>query len=133
MVIVRRIGGGFLASALVFSGSHAAPARTAEDKRQWPSTKFSGIWQKAGSPGCALGVYRDGKMIYPRDMALQILRRMWPVTPQSVFDIGPHPNSSLRRASAFWKSRANSPSMTTSENTFLSFRITGKKSRCFIS
>jgi CubicO group peptidase (beta-lactamase class C family) len=88
MVIVRRIGAGFLANALVFSGSHAAAARTAEDKKTVAVDEIFGDLAKAGSPGCALGVYRDGKMIYSKGYGLANLEENVPVTPQSVFDIG---------------------------------------------
>ena len=40
------------------------------------------------SPGCALGVYRDGKMFYARGYGLANLELNVPITPASVFDIG---------------------------------------------
>lgn len=43
---------------------------------------------KTGSPGCALGIYRDGKMIYSKGYGLANLEDKVPITPQSVFDIG---------------------------------------------
>jgi CubicO group peptidase (beta-lactamase class C family) len=42
---------------------------------------------KPGSPGCALGVYRDGKIVYARGYGLANLEEDVPITPQSVFDI----------------------------------------------
>lgn len=42
----------------------------------------------AGSPGCALGVYRDGKMLYAKGYGLANLESQVPITPASVFDIG---------------------------------------------
>ncbi|HEV1993355.1 MAG TPA: serine hydrolase domain-containing protein [Candidatus Acidoferrum sp.] len=88
MAIGRRIGGGFLASVLVFSGSNAAAARTAEDKKAVAVDEIFGDLTKAGSPGCALGVYRDGKMVYSKGYGLANLEENVPITPQSVFDIG---------------------------------------------
>jgi CubicO group peptidase (beta-lactamase class C family) len=41
-----------------------------------------------GSPGCALGVYRDGKMIYTKGYGFANLEGNVAITPQSVFDIG---------------------------------------------
>src|SRR5580692_10180085 len=41
-----------------------------------------------GSPGCALGVYRDGQMIYAKGYGLANVEDSVPITPKSVFDIG---------------------------------------------
>lgn len=43
---------------------------------------------KDGSPGCALGVYRDGRIFYSRGYGLANLELNVPITPASVFDIG---------------------------------------------
>src|ERR1700751_485337 len=42
---------------------------------------------KPGSPGCALGVYRDGKIVYAKGYGRANLEEDVPITPQSVFDI----------------------------------------------
>src|SRR5256884_8046603 len=44
--------------------------------------------QKPGSPGCALGVYRDGKVIYSKGYGLASVELDAPITPETVFDIG---------------------------------------------
>src|SRR5690349_17905095 len=41
-----------------------------------------------GSPGCALAVYRDAKIIYAKGYGLANIEEDVPITPQSVFDIG---------------------------------------------
>jgi CubicO group peptidase (beta-lactamase class C family) len=43
---------------------------------------------KSGSPGCALAVARDGKLLYEKGFGLANLEENVPITPQSVFDIG---------------------------------------------
>jgi CubicO group peptidase (beta-lactamase class C family) len=43
---------------------------------------------KSGSPGCALGVYRDGKIVYSKAYGLANVELQVPITPASVFDIG---------------------------------------------
>jgi CubicO group peptidase (beta-lactamase class C family) len=43
---------------------------------------------KPGSPGCALGVFRDGKIIYARGYGLANIEENVPIVPQTVFDIG---------------------------------------------
>src|SRR5262249_27654216 len=43
---------------------------------------------KPGSPGCALGIYRDGKIIYAKGYGLANIEENVPITPQTVFDVG---------------------------------------------
>ena len=43
---------------------------------------------KSGSPGCALGVYRGGSVIYSKGYGLASIEMLAPITPQTVFDIG---------------------------------------------
>jgi len=45
-------------------------------------------WDKPDSPGCALGVIQDGKLVYARGYGLASLELSVPITPQTVFDIG---------------------------------------------
>ena len=45
-------------------------------------------YTKAGSPGCALAVYRDGKIIYAKGYGLANIEENVASTSQSVFDIG---------------------------------------------
>ncbi len=45
-------------------------------------------YNRPDAPGCALGVYRDGKMLYSRGYGLADLERRVPITPATVFDIG---------------------------------------------
>lgn len=44
--------------------------------------------EKPGSPGCALGVFRDGKVIYAKGYGLASIELNSPITSQTVFDIG---------------------------------------------
>src|SRR2546427_533034 len=88
MAIGRGIGGGLLAGVLVFGGLNAAAASAADDKKAVAVDEIFVDLTKAGSPGCALGVYRDGKMVYSKGYGLANLEENVPVTPQSVFDIG---------------------------------------------
>src|SRR2546427_8935253 len=88
MAIRSRIVGVLLASALVFGNSLAAAENTAEEKKAVAVDEIFVDLTKAGSPGCALGVYRDAKMIYSKGYGLANLEENVPITPQSVFDIG---------------------------------------------
>src|SRR5467141_1572966 len=88
MAIRSRIVGVVLAGALVFSGSVAAAGNTADEKKALAVDEIFVDLTKAGSPGCALGVYHEGKMVYSKGYGLANLEQDVPITPQSVFDIG---------------------------------------------
>ncbi len=45
-------------------------------------------YAKPDSPGCAIGVMRDGGMLYAKGYGMADLERNMPITPASVFDIG---------------------------------------------
>jgi CubicO group peptidase (beta-lactamase class C family) len=45
-------------------------------------------YDKPDSPGCALGVYKDGAIVYSRGYGMADLERGVPITPRTVFDIG---------------------------------------------
>jgi CubicO group peptidase (beta-lactamase class C family) len=47
-----------------------------------------GAYDKSGSPGCALGVIRDGNFVYKRGYGLASLELGVPLTPESVFYMG---------------------------------------------
>jgi len=88
MTIRRRIGGGFLALVLFFSSAVAAATNTAEDKKTAAVNEIFSDLTKPGSPGCALGIFLDGKIVYSKGYGLANIEDNVPITPQSVFDIG---------------------------------------------
>jgi CubicO group peptidase (beta-lactamase class C family) len=45
-------------------------------------------FERPGSPGCALGVYRDGRMVYTRGYGSAHLELDVPIRPATVFDLG---------------------------------------------
>lgn len=45
-------------------------------------------YDRTASPGCALGVYRDGKIVYSRGYGMANLEHAIAITPRTVFDIG---------------------------------------------
>jgi CubicO group peptidase (beta-lactamase class C family) len=45
-------------------------------------------FERPGSPGCALGVYRDGRMVYAQGYGSAHLELDVPITPATVFDLG---------------------------------------------
>lgn len=50
--------------------------------------KLFAQWDKPDSPGCAVGVFRDGQIIYARGYGMANLELGVPITPRSVFNIG---------------------------------------------
>lgn len=50
--------------------------------------KVFAAYDKPGSPGCAVGVYRDGKIAYTRGYGLANLADATPIAPKTIFDIG---------------------------------------------
>ena len=45
-------------------------------------------WDKTDSPGCVLGMIKDGEFIYKRGYGMADLECCVPITPVSIFDIG---------------------------------------------
>src|SRR3970040_2618769 len=45
-------------------------------------------FDRVDSPGCAVGVYRDGRILYARGYGMANLELGVPNTPRTVFDIG---------------------------------------------
>src|SRR5467141_734140 len=88
MAIWSKLTGGVLASVLAFGGLRAANGRVADEKRTAAVDEVFADLTKAGSPGCALGVYRDGKILYSKGYGLANLEESVAITPQTVFDIG---------------------------------------------
>jgi CubicO group peptidase (beta-lactamase class C family) len=66
----------------------AARANSPGDKTTAAVDEVFADLTKPGSPGCALGVYRDGAIIYAKGYGLANLEENVPITPASVFDIG---------------------------------------------
>src|SRR5262245_35232539 len=42
---------------------------------------------KPGSPGCALGIFRDGRIIYAKGYGLANIEENVPISPETIFDI----------------------------------------------
>ena len=43
-------------------------------------------WNKPGSPGCAVGISRNGELVYERGYGVANLELGVPITPASVFE-----------------------------------------------
>jgi CubicO group peptidase (beta-lactamase class C family) len=71
----------------VMTGMAAAATVTDSNPNAAVDRVFSDL-QKPGSPGCALGVYRDGQSVYSKGYGLASVELNVPIAPDSVFDIG---------------------------------------------
>jgi len=98
----RRTWCGTVAIGAMLSASNAGLVLANDGAKQNAAAKSNGNQQKleaavdevfqdlttAGSPGCALGVYRGGQMIYEKGYGLANIEGNVPISPKSVFDIG---------------------------------------------
>src|SRR5689334_2225424 len=76
-----------IAGAMVPVMSAAVTRGSGDQKSSAVDEVFADL-TKTGSPGCALGVYRDGQMLYEKGYGLANIEENVPITPKSVFDIG---------------------------------------------
>src|ERR1700739_3981767 len=77
----------FVGLGLIFLGFFLAPARAAEDSTEKVDKIFA-EYDKADSPGCALGVIQDGKLVYRKGYGMGSLELGVPLSPESVFYMG---------------------------------------------
>ena len=67
----------------------SARAGEADDKaRAAKIDKLFETWDRPDSPGCALGIVRDGKLVVARGYGMANLDDGAPITTKSVFDVG---------------------------------------------
>ncbi|HKN74758.1 MAG TPA: serine hydrolase domain-containing protein [Candidatus Acidoferrum sp.] len=76
------------ACALVAGTCSVSPPSRAQDKATAAVDEVFADLTKAGSPGCAVAVYRNGRISYSKGYGLANLEEDVPITPGSVFDIG---------------------------------------------
>ncbi len=73
--------------ATVMAGSLGLACAVADSRSAQVDAVF-GEYDKPDSPGCALGVIRDGKLIYKRGYGMASLEHGSPISPDTVFRIG---------------------------------------------
>jgi CubicO group peptidase (beta-lactamase class C family) len=88
MGVLRRTGSGIAVSALALGTCSVPPASRAQDKATAAVDEVFADFTKAGSPGCAVAVYRNGRVSYSRGYGLANIEEDVPITTESVFDIG---------------------------------------------
>jgi CubicO group peptidase (beta-lactamase class C family) len=80
-------GGWCCVAAIAGAGPLEGQAGLPGDVTRRIDTVFA-RFERPGSPGCALGVYRDGRMLYARGYGSAHLELDVPITPATVFDLG---------------------------------------------
>src|SRR5258708_26048427 len=71
----------------IFLASSLAKAQTLAPDVTRQVDKVFDKWDKPDSPGCALGVYRDGQIVYKRGYGMADLNDDVPITPATVFHV----------------------------------------------
>ncbi|HSJ30115.1 MAG TPA: serine hydrolase domain-containing protein [Longimicrobiales bacterium] len=77
-----------VASVLAVPGAVPAAAQDAGAAYEAQVDAIFAQWATPSSPGCAVGVYRNGAIALARGYGMADLERRVAITPQSVFDIG---------------------------------------------
>lgn len=85
---LRKAGSGIAACGLVIGTLSALGASGPQDKTAAAVDEVFADYTKAGSPGCAVAVYRDGRISYTKGYGLANIEEDVPITAQTVFDIG---------------------------------------------
>ncbi len=88
MTIFRRVACWMAAGILTVNVVGSSKASRTDEKTTAAVDEIFADLGKPGSPGCALGVYRNGKIIYAKGYGMANLESNVPITPSSVFDIG---------------------------------------------
>jgi CubicO group peptidase (beta-lactamase class C family) len=83
-----RAASALTAVCFLLSTADAGRAATSEEKSAAAVYEVFSDLTKPGTPGCALAVYRDGKIIYAKGYGLANIEETVAITPHSVFDIG---------------------------------------------
>ena len=73
--------------AILLASSSLAKAQTLPPDVTKQVDKVFEKWDKQDSPGCALGVYKDGHIIYKHGYGMADLNDDVPITPATVFHV----------------------------------------------
>jgi len=73
---------------LITSFHTSLQAQEIDAQRQKKVDALFAEWDRAGSPGCALGIVREGELIYAAGYGMADLEHELPITPETVFYVG---------------------------------------------
>lgn len=86
--MIARLRSG-LALAIVLAAATLMAAQAPEDQSWRPDVdRVFKPWDRQDSPGCALGIFRNGAMLYARGYGIADLEHDVPITTDSVFYVG---------------------------------------------
>ena len=77
-----------LAALLIFSFAPIALGQETKDARTDQVDKLFAAWDKPESPGCALAIIKDGRMVYKRGYGMAHLEHNSPISSTTIFDTG---------------------------------------------
>jgi hypothetical protein len=86
-------------------------------------------WDRPDSPGCALGVYRGGQIVYKRGYGMEDLNEDVHITPGTVFHVASMSKQFTAASVVLLAQRGSYHYMTMCGSTFPSCRISGRRSR----
>jgi CubicO group peptidase (beta-lactamase class C family) len=81
----------FVALCLTLGRPDGAASQIVLGERDSLAARVDSVFRafdRTDSPGCALGVYRDGRILYARGYGMASLELGVPITPRTVFDVG---------------------------------------------
>lgn len=87
MLALRKICAVVPAACLIL-GQPMSGASASDEKSSAAVDEVFADLTNSGSPGCALGVFRDGKIVYEKGYGLANIEENVAINPQTVFDIG---------------------------------------------
>jgi len=87
MAVLRKVSSLVMAACLA-GGVASGEAANSDEKASAAVDEVFADFTTSGSPGCALGVFRDGKIIYAKGYGLANIEENVAIGPQTVFDIG---------------------------------------------
>lgn len=90
-----------------FGGDSRGFRLRAEDRFSRQVDAVFAEWNKPTSPGCALGVFRDGKIVYERGYGMADLENDVAITPSSMFYVGSLSSQFTAMAAALAMSKGN--------------------------
>jgi CubicO group peptidase (beta-lactamase class C family) len=73
---------------LFFALNASAFGQEDKDPRTEKVDKIFAAWDKPDSPGCALAIINDGRIIYKRGYGMANLEHNIPISPNTIFDTG---------------------------------------------
>jgi CubicO group peptidase (beta-lactamase class C family) len=88
MSVLRRVASCVVAGLLTLGTWGVPKTRAAQDRTAAAVDEVFADYTKPGSPGCAVAVYRNGKVSYAKGYGLANIEEDVSIRPDSVFDIG---------------------------------------------